>query len=144
MSDTATAAPSIKVYGSYRFEVMEAPLEFDDGVAWLRLSRAGWTPCTSGDEAGLRDGFLDVHEAIDNRSEDDLPCGFGLIADREGNIIGVVTDEGSRRVQLLDPNGALAQVPARMAMFSLAQDESFDGRPFTHAAADYWAMGRPS
>ena len=144
MPEVATATQLIAVYNLHAFQVTDTPLEFDDGVAWIRLSRAGWTPCNSGEEAALREGFLDVFDSIDNRSESELPSGFGLIANRRSEIIGIATEVGAYRVAHVRTDGAQVPTQARMSIVSLAQDEAFDGRAFALGAADYWAMGRPT
>lgn len=144
MPEIATATQMIAVYNVHAFHVTDTPLEFDDGVAWIRLSRAGWTPCSSGEEAALRDGFLDVFDSIDSGTESELPSGFGLIANRRSEIIGLATEDGAYRVAHVGPDGSQAPTQARMSIVSLAQDEAFDGRAFTFGAADYWAMGRPT
>lgn len=144
MPEVASATQLITVYNLHAFQVTDTPLEFDDGVAWIRLSRAGWTPCNSGEEAALRDGFLDVFDSIDNGAERDLPSGFGLIANRRSEIIGIATVDGAYRVANVGSDGEQVQAQARMSIVSLAQDEAFDGRAFALGAADYWAMGRPT
>lgn len=144
MPEIANATQMIAVYNLHAFHVTDTPLQFDDGVAWIRLSRAGWTPCNSGEEAALRDGFLDVLESIDSGTEGDLPSGFGLIANRHSEIIGLAAEDGVYKVMHVGSDGSQSPAQARMSIVSLAQDEAFDGRAFAFGAADYWAMGRPT
>lgn len=133
----------ISLYGT-RHLVKGAERQFGDGeCSWIRLSRVGWTPCSSSEEAmELMAGFLDVLEEEQGLSRDDVVAGFGLLADNEGRLVGHLGANGTVTEVLgeRDPSGALKAVA--MSSVSMALDEQNDKEPWEAGSSDYWAMGR--
>jgi len=141
------AAHTLHVYGVHAFEVLAEMIEPDEPVRWIRLSRAGWTPCMEVEEApGLVETFLEVWGDEDGRTHSQLPGGFGFVADVKGELRFVVFPSGSMRaIKYLGKTGeAMSEKQAKMSMFSLDQDEKDEGAAFDPCSADFWAMGRPT
>lgn len=136
---------TVLVYGTHQFEVMADADGLDDEVAWIRLSRFGWTPCEAQEAQGMR-SYMEMtikEEAPDENVP--LPSGFGVLASKGGEIIGYVREDGTvSRVKYLGAESeGQGQKGCRMSLFSLAKDEEFEGRTFAREPWDYWAMGRP-
>ena len=141
------AANTLHVYGVHAFEVLADPIVPDEPVRWIRLSRAGWTPCMEVEEApGLLESFLEVWGDEDGRTHAQLPSGFGFVADVKGELRFVVMPNGNMKsIRYLGKTGeGLAVKQASMSLFSLGQDEAEEGEAFDACGADFWAMGRPT
>lgn len=136
---------TLTVYGKHQFVVMADDHGLADEVAWIRLSRFGWTPCQAEEEASLRAYMVNIIEDESAGEKVSLPSGFGVLASMGGKIIGVVTEEGLIRRLEYRGDGSGADVPGqpRMSLFSLAADEKFESAEFKRELWDYWAMGRP-
>lgn len=134
------------LYGREVFDVLPVELEDPEEFCWLRLSRAGWTPVSSRGEAleQVR-AFLEIWVSVDGMGLADLPEGFGLVANRQGDIVALANDQGAVfQVRYLGTDGTVGQEsPARMAVVSLEADELVAQEPFVAVHADWWAMGRP-
>jgi hypothetical protein len=141
------AANTLHVYGVHAFEVLAGKIEPDEQVRWIRLSRAGWTPCLDVEEApGLLETFLEVWGDEDGRTHSQLPGGFGFVADVKGELRFVVSTNGNMRaIRYLGKVGeVLSSKQAKMSLFSLERDETDEGEAFDPCGADFWAMGRPT
>jgi len=135
----------VTVYGAHQFALMSDADGMDDEVAWIRLSRFGWTPCEAQEAQGMR-SYMELTIKEEAPDEDvPLPSGFALLASKGGDIIGYVREDGTVcRVEYQGADGeAQGKKACRMSLFSLAQDEAFEGRQFVREPWDYWAMGRP-
>lgn len=139
----AGAKEELVVYGTHTFDIGADDHGVEDGAVWIRLSRFGWTPCAAGEAQGLRAYMVNVVEEEGGSLADALPSGFGLIAGKGGDIIGFVTAAGEVRTVSYRGDGSSGSPKARMSMFSLSADESFEGRAIVGAPWDSWAMGRP-
>lgn len=140
MDEGGRGAVRIELYGRHHFVALDQVPDWDD-VAWIRLSRYGWTPCFRGEEAEMRAGFLRVHEEADGRTDVDLPSGFGLLGSRSGEIVGAVL--GSGKVVGVQMGDLAGGDRARMSLCSLDADEAFEQRRSFTGASDLWALGRP-
>lgn len=139
----AKAGMKFVVYGTHEFEIGSDGQGVEDAAAWIRLSRFGWTPCVDGEAQGLKAYMVSVIEEEAGSLSEALPSGFGLIAGKSGEIIGLVTSDGEVRKVTYCGGGSSGATKARMSMFSLSADESFEGREIVGGPWDYWAMGRP-
>ncbi len=133
----------VVAYGTHHFAVREDGHGVEDEAAWIRLSRFGWTPCEAGEAQGLRAYMVNVIEEEGGNLAEALPSGFGLIASKGGEIIGVVTNSGDVRSVSYCGGASGSASKARMSLFSLAADESFERRLIGREPWDFWAMGRP-
>lgn len=150
MGDIDTAgndqSEDLVLYGREAFRLLPVELEDPEEYCWLRLSRAGWTPVASRDEAAEQvKAFLEIWVTVDGMGVADLPAGFGLVANRRGDVVGLARESGEVvQVRYLGAVGEPGrESPARMTVVSLQADEQLAEEPFVACHADWWAMGRP-
>jgi hypothetical protein len=129
------------IYGVPAFALDDHQVVDEDAVAWLRLSRMGWTPVSSLEEAkALMEGFLEVWVDQSGRGYGDLPGGFGVLAGPAGDLLAWIAPNGLVRGLRAIPG---AQWPIRFSHLSLEKDERDEGEAYQPCEADAWAMGRP-
>lgn len=137
----------LTVYGRHRFQVGQACVpEADETLGWLRLSPFGLTPCPTMDHALYWiENFMRVWREVDSLPVEQLPEGFGMLSDREGQLRFLVRADGEIfELHTLGDGDSAAPAPASVSLFSLREDLlAREGGPWEFSHAYRFALGEP-